>query len=152
MIQIGLEVPILFLRNFDCAREVLQYAIDHGPKALAAHDPARQPDRGYFTVVDGHFYGVFATHAGPVAFRDAQQWMLCENQVLTEMKLLPDGRKRFVVTIRNERVLDVVYQPSGIVVDNWSDDDRMIDFFAWLHDGMSGGAPGQFVSFYTLSA
>ncbi|KVA06548.1 hypothetical protein [Burkholderia ubonensis] len=145
-------MPLLFLRNFDRAREVLQYATDHGPKALVTHDPARQPDRGYFTVVDGHYYGVFATHAGPVAFRDAQQWMLCENQVLTEMRSLPDGRKRFVVTIRSERVLDVVYQPSGIAVDNWSDDECMIDFFAWLHDGMSSGELGRFVSFYTLSA
>ncbi|OJA91624.1 hypothetical protein [Burkholderia ubonensis] len=145
-------MSLLLLRDFDCVREVLQYATDHGPKALVTHDPARQPDRGYFTVVDGHYYGVFASATGPVAFRDAQQWMLCENQELTEMKLLPDGRKRFVVTIRNERVLDVVYQPSGIVVDNWSDDERVIDFFAWLRDGMSSGALGQFVSFYTLSA
>ncbi|KVU39708.1 hypothetical protein WK69_25155 [Burkholderia ubonensis] len=145
-------MSLLLLRNFDCAREVLQYATDHGPTALVTHDPARQPDRGYFAVVDGHYYGVFASATGPVVFRDAQQRMLCENQVLTEMKLLPDGRKRFVVTIRNERVLDVIYQPSGIVVDNWSADDHMIDFFAWLHDGMSSGALGQFVAFYTLSA
>ncbi|KVL07222.1 hypothetical protein WJ45_09135 [Burkholderia ubonensis] len=118
---------------------------------MASYERTQLMDRGYFTVVDARYYGVFATHAGPVAFCDAQQWALCEGHSSTEMMLLPDGRKRFVLKRLNERVLEVVYCPTGVVVDNWSDDECVIDFFAWLHDAMSNTVRSRFVAFYTLS-
>ncbi|WP_157642614.1 hypothetical protein [Burkholderia ubonensis] len=118
---------------------------------FVARDAVQSVDRGYFMVVDGRCYGVFATPAGPVAFLDAQQWLLKKGDVASELIPLEDGKRKFVLKLGVLTVYEVVYKSPGVVVDNWSDDESVSDFFSWLHSSIMLDEKGRFFEFYKLS-
>ncbi|WP_321869602.1 hypothetical protein [Burkholderia ubonensis] len=118
---------------------------------FVARDAVQSVDRGYFMVVDGRCYGVFATPAGPVAFLDAQQWPLKKGDVASELIPLEDGKRKFVLKLGVLTAYEVVYKSPGVVVDNWSDDESVSDFFSWLHSSIMLDEKGRFFEFYKLS-
>ncbi|KVO02398.1 hypothetical protein WJ71_18100 [Burkholderia ubonensis] len=139
------------IKSFDRANDIVQYSTDKGVQKFVARDVVQSVDRGYFMVVDGRCYGVFATPAGPVAFLDAQQWPLKKGDVASELIPLEDGKRKFVLKLGVLTVYEVVYKSPGVVVDNWSDDESVSDFFSWLHSSIMLDGKGRFFEFYKLS-
>ncbi|KVT94617.1 hypothetical protein WK60_10760 [Burkholderia ubonensis] len=142
---------LLSIKSFDRASDIVQYSTDKGVQKFVARDAVQSVDRGYFMVVDGRCYGVFATPAGPVAFLDAQQWLLKKGDVASELIPLEDGKRKFVLKLGVLTVYEVVYKSPGVVVDNWSDDESVSDFFSWLHSSIMLDEKGRFFEFYKLS-
>ncbi|WP_059983256.1 hypothetical protein [Burkholderia ubonensis] len=142
---------LLSIKSFDRANDIVQYSTDKGVQKFVARDVVQSVDRGYFMVVDGRCYGVFATPAGPVAFLDAQQWPLKKGDVASELIPLEDGKRKFVLKLGVLTVYEVVYKSPGVVVDNWSDDESVSDFFSWLHSSIMLDGKGRFFEFYKLS-
>lgn len=141
-------MTILLLKNFDRAQDVLEYSTDQGIGGVLARKPGDSLDRGFFTEQGGHFYGVFATESGPVAFLDKSQWALTKSGASSELTQLLDGQKRFVLRMEGVPVYDVIYQQPNDIVDNWSDDESISGFFSWLHEGLVNDPKGSF--FHTI--
>ncbi|SDG62064.1 hypothetical protein [Paraburkholderia phenazinium] len=144
-------MKILAIRNYDRASDILRYAAGQGPLEHVARTAEQQIDRGYFTVVHGHHYGVYATPTGPVAFMDDVTWPVRKVNSSSELDPVPPGRRRFRLIIDGAIAYEVVFSPENAVVDNWSDDDTISDFFSWLHNSVTTDPKGRFFDFYTLT-
>ena len=140
------------LKNFERAADVLKYSTDKGVVSVSARQPSDVVDRGFFTEQGGRYYGVFATETGPVAFLDSTQWPLTRSGASSALSQLPDGRTRFVLSVAGAPVYDVTYRRPDDVVDNWSDDESISGFFAWLHESVTNDPKGSFFSYYRPSA
>lgn len=144
-------MTLLSLKNFDRALDVLEYSTEHGVKGVLVRKPGDPVDRGFFTKHAGHFYGVFATESGPVAFLDGAQWPLARSGTSSELTLLPDGRKQFVLNVKGVPAYSVIFHQQDNVVDNWSDDECMSGFFSWLHESLMNDPKDSLFSYYCLS-
>ncbi len=145
-------MSLISLKNFDRAQEVLKYSTDLGVQAVRPRKPDDRLDRGFFTQHEGRYYGVFATVSGPIAFLDSLQWPLTKSGASSEFIQLPGGQRRFILCVDGAPAYEVTYQPSATVVDNWSDDESISEFFSWLHESVTGDPKGSFFSFYRLRA
>lgn len=141
----------ILLENFDCVTEALNYDTDNGPEGQIEIGATDQTWRGYYCVSsDGKIYGVFATRTGPVAFREAQQWPLQQKKATTALIKLDDNHNRVTLHIGNNVACEVTYTSDNTIVDNWSDDDRIRDFFSWLHNSITDKSD-RFFKYYTLN-
>lgn len=122
-------MALLLLRRFDRARDVMEYSTDHGVRGVFAGKAGAALDRGYFTEQGSHYYGMFATETGPVAFTDSAQWPLTRSGASSALSPLPDGRTRFLLCIEGAPAYVVTYTRSIDIVDNWSQDETTGDFF-----------------------
>ncbi len=57
-----------------------------------------------------------------------------------------------MLVVEGNVAYEVTYWPPMVVVDNWSDDECMIDFFSWLHEGVTIDPKGKLFSYHRLPA
>ena len=145
-------MALLLLRHFDRARDVMEYSTDRGVGGVFAGKAGVALDRGFFTEQDTHYYGVFATETGPVAFMNRAQWPLTRSGASSALSPLPDGRTRFVLCIEGVPAYAVTYTRTIDIVDNWSEDETIGEFFSWLHGNLTNDPTGSFFRYYCLFA
>lgn len=140
-------MALIYLRHFDVAQNALAFDLNHGPQGERSRQAVGALSRGFYTVANGQIYGVFASSDGPVAFQGKQRWPLQQAQTSTELTTLANGHNRFVLRIAGQTAYEVTYAPDRNVVDNWSSDETLRDFFAWFHQSVIDAA--RFFPFYT---
>lgn len=150
MVNCEAKLTVLHIKNFDRANDIVQYSTDKGVQDFTTRDAVQSVDRGFFMKVEGRCYGVFATPAGPVAFLDAQQWPLKKGDAVSEFTVLANNERKFVLKVSGVTAYEVVYKSPGVVVDNWSDDESISDFFSWMHGSITVDEKGRFFDFYKM--
>lgn len=139
----------IFLRNHDRHADVLRYDPATGahaelPRAELAEGVTLA--RGFYVNVADEVVGVYASPEGPTAFKGATRYGLTpahEGTVESE-----GAQQRFTLWHAGEPLFSVHYpKPGGQVVDAWSDEEEMEDFFLWLASSL---LTDNFHSYYKL--
>lgn len=137
---------MIWLKNYDNARLVLEYDPATGKAMEVAKDLAGATSRGFY-INSGHdVVGVYASPDGPIFFVNRDRYPMTDTAFGVEHH--PGAKEhRFTARRGGAPVFDVAYPPrTDWGHDNWSADEESADWFLWL----AGSAKqAQFYRYYT---
>ena len=101
----------------------------HDASELAEAD--RTPRPGTWTKADGRIYGISPSAQGPVFFCEGEAYLLEPDAFSVQCARTEEDQIHFMLTVRGEAVIEVLYTPEqDIFFDFFDDDDE--DFFEWF--------------------
>ncbi|HEX2689542.1 MAG TPA: hypothetical protein VHN14_23135 [Kofleriaceae bacterium] len=138
---------MIWLKNYNSGRFVLEYDPATGKAIEVARDLARGATARGFYVAQGHdLIGVFASPAGPVFFVNRDRYPMKDPTFGVEHQR-GDREHRFIARRGGAPVYELRYpRRTDFGQDNWTADEESADWFLWL---AGSAAEPQFYSYYT---
>ncbi|MCX7569303.1 hypothetical protein OS242_04960 [Tumebacillus sp. DT12] len=127
-------VTPIYLRNHDIHAVVCEYHPDTGEyKEVERNTVADKLRRGSYCNVDGKLYGVFASDAGPIFFRNNKMYQLKQRDFKIEVQGIGTNSefRKFVFSSNNGVEISIDYPVGPPILDPWADEET-VDFFVYL--------------------
>ncbi|MEM9539279.1 MAG: hypothetical protein AAGA60_07170 [Cyanobacteria bacterium P01_E01_bin.42] len=138
----------IYLANDERGDIILAYNPDSGESKEIENSRSREEkmERGYYTNIEGNFYGIYASVSGPIFFKNESRYLLsrgsCRATLETENNI-----NHFTLYSGETAIVSVSYQPSQYKdYDNWSSDEELTDMFLRIKNALE---TDRFFEFYT---